>query len=107
LLPEIRTMQYPESLPLEDHEVVLAFDDGPLPPYTNRILGILADNCVKADYFLIGQMAKTYPDLIRRIYNSGHIVGTHSLHHPLSFNRMGEQALEREVEGGLRLSSPR
>jgi peptidoglycan/xylan/chitin deacetylase (PgdA/CDA1 family) len=101
VLPEIGTMQYPESLPLEDHEVVLTFDDGPLPPYTNRILDILAENCVKADYFLVGQMAKTYPDLVRRIYNSGHIVGTHSLHHPLSFNRMDEQALEREVEGGI------
>ncbi len=101
VLPEIGTMQYPESLPLEDHEVVITFDDGPLPPYTNRILDILGENCVKADYFLVGQMAKTYPDLVRRIYNSGHIVGTHSLHHPLTFNRMGEQALELEVEGGI------
>jgi hypothetical protein len=43
----------------------------------------------------------TYPDLVRRIYNSGHIVSTHSPHHPLTFNRMGEQALGREVEGGI------
>jgi peptidoglycan/xylan/chitin deacetylase (PgdA/CDA1 family) len=42
MLPEIGTMQYPESLPLEDHEVVITFDDGPLPPYTSRILDILA-----------------------------------------------------------------
>ena len=101
MLPEIGTMQYPESLPLEDHEVVITFDDGPLPPYTSRILDILAENCVKADYFIVGQMAKAYPDLVRRIYNSGHIVGTHSLHHPLTFNRMGEQALAAEVDGGI------
>jgi peptidoglycan-N-acetylglucosamine deacetylase len=101
VLPEIGRMQYPQSLPLEDHEVVITFDDGPLPPYTNRILDILAANCVKADYFLVGQMAEAYPDLVRRIYNSGHIVGTHSLHHPLTFNRMREQALAAEVEGGI------
>jgi peptidoglycan/xylan/chitin deacetylase (PgdA/CDA1 family) len=101
VLPEIGTMQYPQSLPLADHEVVITFDDGPLPPYTNRILTILAENCVKADYFLVGQMAKAYPDVVRRIYNSGHVVGTHSLHHPLTFNRMGEQALAAEVEGGI------
>ena len=101
VLPEIGTMQYPESLPLKDHEVVLTFDDGPLPPYTNRILDILGENCVRADYFLVGQMAKTYPDLVRRIYNSGHIVGTHSMHHPLTFNRMGKQSLAGEVEGGI------
>jgi peptidoglycan-N-acetylglucosamine deacetylase len=80
VLPQIGTMQYPESLPLNDHEVVLTFDDGPLPPYTNRILDILGENCVRADYFLVGQMAQSYPDLVRRIYNSGHIVGTHSMH---------------------------
>ncbi len=101
VLPQIGTMQYPESLSLNDHEVVLTFDDGPLPPYTNRILDILGENCVRADYFLVGQMAKSYPDLVRRIYNSGHIVGTHSMHHPLTFNRMGEKALAGEVEGGI------
>ena len=30
------SMQYGESLPLKDREVVPTFDDGPLPPYTNR-----------------------------------------------------------------------
>ena len=34
----IGTMQYHETLPLADKEVVLTFDDGPLPPYTNRVL---------------------------------------------------------------------
>ena len=32
--PRLGTVQYPETLPLEDKEVVLTFDDGPLPPYT-------------------------------------------------------------------------
>ena len=41
-------MQYPETLPLDDREVVLTFDDGPLPPYTSRVLDILASECVKA-----------------------------------------------------------
>lgn len=100
-LPQIGTMQYKASLPLEDHEVVITFDDGPLPPYTNRILDILAENCVKVDYFLVGTMAKAYPDVVRRIYNSGHVIGTHSLHHPLTFNRLGEAALAVEVQGGI------
>src|ERR1700752_1244260 len=39
--PRIGTMQYPETLPLADHEVVLTFDDGPLAPYTERVLGLL------------------------------------------------------------------
>ena len=64
-------MQYPDSLPLADKEVVLTFDDGPLPPYSNQILDILASECVKATYFLVGSMARAYPatrapDLRRR-----------------------------------------
>ena len=47
-------MQYPETLPLADHEVVLTFDDGPLPPYTTRALDVLASECVKATFFMIG-----------------------------------------------------
>ena len=61
--PRIGTVQYTHSLPLEDKEVVLTFDDGPLPPYTNRVLDVLAEHCVKANYFLVGRMARGYPDL--------------------------------------------
>src|SRR5207342_1370162 len=61
--PRIGTVQYSRSLPLEDREVVLTFDDGPLPPYTNRVLDVLAEHCVKANYFLVGRMARGYPAL--------------------------------------------
>ena len=101
VLPQIGTMQYKQSLPLEDHEVVITFDDGPLPPYTNRILDVLAENCVKVNYFLVGQMARAYPSIVRRIYNEGHVVGTHSLSHPLTFNHMGDPGIERQVDGGI------
>ena len=100
-LPRIGTVQYRNTLPLNDHEVVITFDDGPLPPYTNRILDTLAENCVKATYFLVGQMARAYPDLVRRIYNAGHVIGTHSQNHPFTFDQMGEPRIEREVKGGI------
>src|ERR1700761_7161715 len=57
--PRIGTMQYRETLPLADHEVVLTFDDGPLPRNSNKILDILAAECVKATFFTIGQMARS------------------------------------------------
>ena len=55
--PRIGSMQYAETLPLDDHEVVLTFDDGPLPKYSNQILDILAANCAKATFFLVGRQA--------------------------------------------------
>jgi len=94
-------MQYPETLPLADHEVVLTFDDGPLPAYTNRVLDVLASECVKATYFLVGRMSKAYPDMVRKIYAAGHTIGTHSNSHPYTFHRMPVQQAEAEVEGGI------
>ena len=94
-------MQYPETLPLNDHEVVLTFDDGPLPAYTNRVLDVLASECVKATFFLVGRMAKAYPDMVRKIYAAGHTIGTHSNTHPFTFHRMTVQQAEAEVEGGI------
>ena len=99
--PGVGSIQYPETLPLEDKEVVLTFDDGPLPPYTARILDILAAECVKANYFIIGRMARGYPDLLKRVYAEGHVIGTHSENHPLKFNHMTRQAVETEVERGI------
>lgn len=84
-----------------DHEVAITFDDGPLPPYTNRILDTLAAECVKVTYFLVGRQAAAYPDLVRRIYNAGHVLGTHSQNHPLTFDQMALTRVEREVDGGI------
>ena len=97
------TMQYSETLPLADREVVLTFDDGPLPPYTTRILDILAAECVKATYFLVGRMARNFPELVRRIYYEGHTVGTHSQNHPLTFHVMSRRQGRARDRGRLRI----
>src|SRR3979409_2800780 len=86
--PRIGTMQYAETLPLEDHEVVLTFDDGPLPRNSNQVLDILASQCVKATFFTIGRMAQPYPESVRKVHDAGHTVGTHTQNHPLSMDRM-------------------
>ena len=88
----IGTMDYAETLPLVDKEVVLTFDDGPIPPYTGKILDILAAECVKATYFIVGTMAREYPALVRRIYDDGHTVGTHSMSHPIASGRCRSSA---------------
>jgi peptidoglycan/xylan/chitin deacetylase (PgdA/CDA1 family) len=98
---KLGTMQYHETLPLQDHEVVLTFDDGPLPPYTNRVLDILAAECVKATYFLVGRQARAFPELARTIRAAGHTIGSHSQNHPLSFHRMPISRAEQEIEEGI------
>jgi peptidoglycan/xylan/chitin deacetylase (PgdA/CDA1 family) len=96
----VGSQQYGESLPLKDREVVLTFDDGPLPPYTNRILDTLASECVKATFFMVGRMVRGYPSLVRRIYNEGHTVANHSQNHPFTFHKMTVDQAAHEIEEG-------
>jgi peptidoglycan/xylan/chitin deacetylase (PgdA/CDA1 family) len=97
----VGAMQYQETLPLADHEVVLSFDDGPSPRYTDRILATLADECVKATFFMVGEMAKTFPDEARKVRAAGHTVGTHSFEHPFTFGRMSEAKAGAEIDRGI------
>ena len=99
--PRIGRMQYKTTLPLNDHEVVLTFDDGPIPPYTDRVLATLATHCVKATFFIVGTMARAYPDTVRRIYNAGHTIGTHSQRHPFNLGSLGLPRIQSEVQGGI------
>src|SRR6202035_3265158 len=52
--PRVGLKEFPQTLPLWDHEVVLTFDDGPWPPTTPKVLAALADQCVLATFFVIG-----------------------------------------------------
>jgi peptidoglycan/xylan/chitin deacetylase (PgdA/CDA1 family) len=99
--PRVGTMQYPSTLPLNDHEVVLTFDDGPLPRYSNAILDILAAQCVQATYFLVGDMAKAFPATVRRIAAEGHTIGTHSESHPFTFRTMPMDRAQNEINDGI------
>ena len=103
--PRIGTMQYPETLPLRDHEVVLTFDDGPLPRNSNQILDILASQCVKATFFIVGRMARAYPEGVRKLAAAGHSIGTHSEDHPLGMNRMPIERAKQEIDGGIALTA--
>jgi len=99
--PMVGTWQYPQTLPLEDHEVVLTFDDGPLPPHTTRVLDTLKANCVKATFFIVGRMAKSFPGLVRRAAMEGHTVGTHSEDHPMNMPALPLVRGEQEIQDGI------
>jgi peptidoglycan-N-acetylglucosamine deacetylase len=99
--PRIGSMQYPETLPLRDHEVVLTFDDGPIPKNSYQVLQILADQCVKATFFTIGEQAQAFPDGVRKLVAAGHTVASHSYKHPLNFNKMSAAQAKQEIEAGI------
>jgi peptidoglycan/xylan/chitin deacetylase (PgdA/CDA1 family) len=62
-------------------EVALTFDDGP-SNYTPQILHVLAQWHVPATFFVIGKMAKVYPQYVRAEAQAGNEVGDHTETHP-------------------------
>ena len=89
-----------EALALDDHEVVLTFDDGPIPPYTSKVLDALAAECVKANFFVVGQMARAHPALLKREFAEGHTIGTHTQHHP-HMNRLNDTEAGKDISDGI------
>jgi hypothetical protein len=84
----VGTVQYPRTLPLAPGEVVLTFDDGPLPSTTGRVLDALAAECVRATFFVVGQMAHANPDWVQRVFDDGHTIATHTQSHRAMFSNL-------------------
>ena len=79
----------------------LTIDDGPDPEDTPRILQMLAKQDVRATFFVIGEKAARWPDLIEAILQAGHTVENHTLTHPqFKFWRLGPVGVRAEIEGG-------
>ncbi|WP_071916559.1 polysaccharide deacetylase family protein [Bradyrhizobium japonicum] len=98
--PRVGLGSFPETLPLADHEVVLTFDDGPRPPNTEKVLTALAQECVRATFFLVGRSSAAFPELVRRIATQGHTVAHHSWSHPMMSKIPLEQARE-DIDRGI------
>jgi len=65
-------------------EVWLTIDDGPDPQDTPQILELLAAHGARATFFVIGENAAAYPDLVRAMVAAGHEVAHHTHTHPLA-----------------------
>lgn len=69
------------SGPKNARVVALTYDDGPNPPYTDRILDVLRGERVHATFFVVGQAVQAYPTVVRREYVSGNAIGNHTWNH--------------------------
>ena len=64
-----------------ENKIALTFDDGPHPYYTPQILAILEKYKVKATFFIVGENAEFYPEVLQQIQKSGHEIGNHTFTH--------------------------
>lgn len=67
--------------PYNDKVVALTFDDGPHPTNTEKLLDVLKANDAVATFFMVGENAAEYPDIVKRVYEEGNEIGTHSWDH--------------------------
>lgn len=81
------------DIELYRNEVVLTFDDGPIPHNTPAILDALARHDVKATFLMVGSMARNHPDLVRQVAARGHAIGTHTQSH----SNLGAIGFDRAV----------
>ncbi len=81
-------------------EVWLTIDDGPSPEHTEKILELLEHYQARATFFVIGERAKKFPELIDKIRASGHQIANHTLTHPSgSFWCASQSKIFAEVDG--------
>lgn len=87
---------------LDEKVVALTFDDGPYDPFTVEILGTLKREDVPATFFVIGANVLKYPELLRRMVDEGHEVGSHTFYHPAE-GMAGAHRLRLELNAFQRL----
>ena len=87
--------------------VALTFDDGPHPQTTPRLLDLLRrapGGPARATFFVIGERASRYPDLVRRIAEEGHTLGVHGLRHRTMVLQSGGQIVADLREAARRIA---
>ncbi len=97
---EAQTGANQESLPTAENErkvIYLTFDDGPTEKWTPQILEVLAGYDALATFFVLGEQARQYPEILEAVLAGGHSVGNHSYSHQ-SFDGITRQGFRREVE---------
>jgi peptidoglycan/xylan/chitin deacetylase (PgdA/CDA1 family) len=83
--------------------IYLTFDDGPNPNITPRVLELLKKYNQKATFFCIAEKAKKYPEIVRKIVEDGHTLGSHDLHHRWTSNFRMTKKLTEEIGESVRI----
>jgi peptidoglycan/xylan/chitin deacetylase (PgdA/CDA1 family) len=77
--------------------IALTFDDGPNATLTPKLLDLLAARHLKATFFVVGQNAAEFPDILKRAAREGHEIANHSWSHP-NLAKMSDEAVRRELQ---------
>ena len=85
------------SCTVDGQYLAMTFDDGPHPQHTPRLLDVLKQRGIKATFFLVGQNAAQYPEILKRMAAEGHELANHSYTHPI-LNPLGEGGIREQLD---------
>ena len=85
------------SCTVEGKEIAITFDDGPHKTNTPQLLDTLKQRGIRATFFVVGQNAAEYPDILKRIVAEGHELANHSYTHPVLAS-MAQGAVHEQLE---------
>lgn len=84
----------------EEHpKIALTFDDGPHPIYTEELLDGLKKRKVMATFFLIGNNIEGNEEVVKRMAEEGHLIGSHTYNH-VQLNKLSESKAKEEILKG-------
>jgi peptidoglycan-N-acetylglucosamine deacetylase len=83
-------------------ELALTFDDGPDPVDTRRLLGLLDEHGIGATFFVFGEQAALYPDVVREVVAAGHDVQPHCWSH-VSHHALSGEEIAADIDRVLEL----
>ena len=92
-MAEVLALTRQESV---EKKIAITFDDGPHPYYTPQLLDGLKERGVTATFFLTGEGAEQNPEIVRRMYEEGHLIGNHTYSH-LQLNESNGERFKQEL----------
>ena len=97
--PRLGRSQYKDLDFLQDGEIVLTFDDGPIRRYTKPVLDTLDAHCTRATFFSVGRMAIADPETLKETARRGHTIASHTWSHA-KFTTISAAKATYEIELG-------
>ena len=82
--------------------VALTFDDGPYPPFTQELVAVLDEKQVKATFFVVGNNASKFPDVVKLVVSKGHEVALHAGEHK-DFLKLNSSELAENISFGKKV----
>ncbi|MCU0546219.1 MAG: polysaccharide deacetylase family protein [Oscillatoriaceae cyanobacterium Prado104] len=75
--------------------IALTFDDGPSPE-TLKVLEVLQQHNAVATFFCLGRNLREYPEIAKRIVQTGNAIGNHTWHH--YYHNVTEKTASNEID---------